>query len=133
MLYQPLRPHPIFTIIIYDRNAVGQYYETTIVANLTMIIENLALAWSINYDLKVRCKLKRTFTIVTILNQATGVNNVAELSFTSTKPEMFTRPAELAASLSECQVGVTDLGNKKEEPERKEQTRNESSEAASGP
>jgi hypothetical protein len=35
-----------------------------IVAYLTMIIANLALARSINYDHKVCCKLKHTFTIV---------------------------------------------------------------------
>ncbi len=33
-------------------------------ANLTTIVANLALARSINYDHKVRCKLKRTFMIV---------------------------------------------------------------------
>ncbi len=33
---------------------------TTIVADLTMITANLALARSVNYDHKVRCKLKRT-------------------------------------------------------------------------
>ncbi len=42
-----------FTIIIYDRND----YKT-------MIVANLALARSVNYDRKVRCKLKRTFTIL---------------------------------------------------------------------
>ncbi len=41
-----------FTIIIYDHNDNGLYYKTTIVANLT-------LARSINYNHKVRCKLKR--------------------------------------------------------------------------
>ncbi len=46
-----------FTIIIYDRNDNGLYYKTTIVANL-------ALARRINYDCKVRCKMKHTFTIV---------------------------------------------------------------------
>jgi hypothetical protein len=35
-----------------------------IVANLTMTIANLALARSVNYDRKVCCKLKHTFTIV---------------------------------------------------------------------
>ncbi len=35
-----------------------------IVANLTTIIANLALAKSVNYVRKVCCKLKRTFTIV---------------------------------------------------------------------
>jgi hypothetical protein len=35
-----------------------------IVANLTTIIANLTLAWSVNYNYKVCCKLKRTFTIV---------------------------------------------------------------------
>ncbi len=35
-----------------------------IIANLTMTIANLALARSINYDHKVCCKLKHTFTIV---------------------------------------------------------------------
>ncbi len=35
-----------------------------IIANLTTIVANLALARSKNYDNKVCCKLKRTFTIV---------------------------------------------------------------------
>ncbi len=55
-----------FTILIYDRNDNGLYYKTTILANLTMIIANLALARSINnnYNCKVCCKLKHTFMIV---------------------------------------------------------------------
>jgi hypothetical protein len=53
-----------FTIVIYDHNDNGLYYKTTIIANLTTIEANLALARNINYDCKVRCKLKRTFTIV---------------------------------------------------------------------
>jgi hypothetical protein len=49
-----------------------------IVANLTAIIANLALARSVNYDRKVCCKLKRTFMIVNynpkpFIVQATGV------------------------------------------------------------
>ncbi len=51
-------------IVIYNGNDNGLYYESTIVANLTMIIANLALARSITYDHKVCCKLKHTFTIV---------------------------------------------------------------------
>ncbi len=51
-------------IVIYDRNDNGLHYKTTIVANLTMIVANLALARSVNYDHKVRCKLKRTLKIV---------------------------------------------------------------------
>ncbi len=48
-----------------------------IVANLTIIVANLALARSINYDHKVLCKLKHTFTIVNynpkpFIEQATG-------------------------------------------------------------
>jgi hypothetical protein len=35
-----------------------------IVANLTVIVANLALARSVNYNHKVNCKLKHTFTIV---------------------------------------------------------------------
>ncbi len=35
-----------------------------IIANLTTIIANLALARSVNYDHKVCCKLKHTFTIL---------------------------------------------------------------------
>ncbi len=35
------------TIVIYDHNGYGQYYKTTIMVNL-------ALAKSINFDLKVR-------------------------------------------------------------------------------
>jgi uncharacterized membrane protein YesL len=51
---------------------------TTIVANLTMIVANLALATSVYYDRKVRCKLKRTFMIVNydpkpLLVQATNL------------------------------------------------------------
>jgi hypothetical protein len=46
-----------FTIIIYNRNDNDLYYKT-------MIVANLSLARSVNYDCKVRCKLKRTFTIV---------------------------------------------------------------------
>ncbi len=46
-----------FMIVIYDRNDNGLYYKTAIVANF-------ALARSVNYNHKVRCKLKRTFTIV---------------------------------------------------------------------
>jgi hypothetical protein len=42
----------------------GLYYKTMIVANLTTVISNSALARSINYNCKVRCKLKHTFTIV---------------------------------------------------------------------
>ncbi len=50
---------------------------TAIVTNLTAIVANLALARSINYDRKVRCKLKRTFMIVNynpkhFIVQATG-------------------------------------------------------------
>jgi hypothetical protein len=68
-----------FTIVIYDRNDNGLYYKTMIVANLTMIVANLALAKSVNYDHKVCCKLKRTFTIVNydpkpFIVQSTGVN-----------------------------------------------------------
>ena len=66
-----------FTIVIYDRNDNGLYYKTMIVANLTSIVAKLALARSINYDHKVRCKLKRTFTIINydpkpFIVQATG-------------------------------------------------------------
>jgi hypothetical protein len=46
-----------FTFVIYDRNDNGLYYKT-------MIVANLALARSVNYDHKVRCKLKHTFAIV---------------------------------------------------------------------
>jgi hypothetical protein len=50
-----------------------------IIANLTMIIANLALARSVNYNSKVCCKLKRTFTIVNydpkpFIVQATGLS-----------------------------------------------------------
>ncbi len=40
-------------IVFYDCNDSGQYYKTVMVANF-------ALARSVNYYLKVRCKLKRT-------------------------------------------------------------------------
>ncbi len=51
-----------------------------IAANLTMIIANLALAWSINYDHKVCCKLNHVFIIVNynpkpFIVQATDYNN----------------------------------------------------------
>ncbi len=43
-----------------------------------MIVANLALAWSVNYNHKVRCKLKRTFMIINydskpFILQATGL------------------------------------------------------------
>ncbi len=65
-------------IIICDRNDNDLYYKTMIVANLTTIIANLALARSVNYDREVCCKLKCTFTIVNydpkpFIVQATGV------------------------------------------------------------
>jgi len=46
-----------FTIVIYNHNDNGLYYKTTIIANL---------AWprSVNFDHKVRCKLKHTQMIV---------------------------------------------------------------------
>ncbi len=53
-----------FMIVIYDCNDNSLCYKTMIVANLTMTIANLALARSVNYDRKVCCKLKHTFTIV---------------------------------------------------------------------
>ncbi len=56
--------HKSFTNVIYDCNDNGMTYKTMIIANLTMIVANLALARSVNYDRKVRCKLKHTFTIV---------------------------------------------------------------------
>ena len=40
-------------IVIYDHNDNGQYYKT-------MILGNLTLAGSVNYDCKVHCKLKHT-------------------------------------------------------------------------
>jgi hypothetical protein len=51
-------------MVINNRNDNGMYYKTMIIANLTTIIANLALARSVNYDGKVCCKLKRTFMIV---------------------------------------------------------------------
>jgi len=38
-------------IVIYNHNSSDQYY-------ITMIFANLALARNVNYNLKVRCKLK---------------------------------------------------------------------------
>ncbi len=72
-------------IVIYDRNDNGLYYKTTIVANLTMVIANLALARSVNNDHKVRCKLKRTFTIINynpkpFIVQATGANVIKKFT-----------------------------------------------------
>jgi hypothetical protein len=43
--------------VISDRNYSHLYYKT-------MILANLVLAMSVNYDHKVCCKLKCTFTIV---------------------------------------------------------------------
>ncbi len=67
----------IFTIVIYDRIDNGLYYKTTIITNLTTIVASLALARSVNYDHKVCCKLKHTFTIINydpkpFIVQATG-------------------------------------------------------------
>ncbi len=70
----------VLTIVIYDRNDIGLYYKTTIVANLTMIIANLALARSIDYDRKVCCKLKRTFTIVNYNPKPSIVQATAQLN-----------------------------------------------------
>jgi hypothetical protein len=53
-----------FAIVIYDHNDNSLYYKTTIVANLTTIIGNLALARSVNYNHKVHWKLKRTLMII---------------------------------------------------------------------
>ncbi len=66
-----------FMIAIYDCIDNGLYYKTMIVANLTTIVASLALARSVNYDCKVRCKLKRTLMIVNydpkpFIVQATG-------------------------------------------------------------
>jgi hypothetical protein len=47
-------------IVINDRNGNDLVYKI-------MILTNLALAGSINYDRKVCCKLKRTITIVKLL------------------------------------------------------------------
>jgi hypothetical protein len=68
-------------IVIYNHNDNGLYCKTTIVTNLTTIIANLALARSVNYDHKVRCKLKRTFTIINydpkpFIVQTTGVKEM---------------------------------------------------------
>ncbi len=75
-----------FTIIIYDCNDNVLYYKTMIVVYLTMIIANLALAKSVNYDPKVCCKMKRTFTIVNydpkpFIVQTTDVNVIKLFSF----------------------------------------------------
>ncbi len=43
--------HNDSTIVIYHRNDSGQYYKT-------MIVANLALAWSVKY-----CKLKHTLRL----------------------------------------------------------------------
>jgi hypothetical protein len=65
-------------VVIYNRNCNGLYYETMIIANLTMIVANLALARNVNYDGTLCCILKHTFTIVNydpkpFIVQATGV------------------------------------------------------------
>jgi hypothetical protein len=77
-----------FTIVICDRNDNGLHYKTTIVANLATIVPNLALARSVNYDHKVRCKLKRTFTIVNydpkpFILQAAGDKAIKKISSSS--------------------------------------------------
>ncbi len=78
-----------FMTVINDCNDNGMYYKTMIVAHLTMIVAHLtmivatlALARSLNYDRKVSCKLKHTFTIINydpkhFILQATGLNNFA--------------------------------------------------------
>jgi len=53
-----------FTIVIHEHNNNGLYYKTTIIAYLATIIAILALARSVNYICKVRCKPKCTFMIV---------------------------------------------------------------------
>ncbi len=74
-----------FFIVIYDHNDSGLYYETVILANL-------ALARSVNYDPKVCCKLKCTCTIVsydrkTFIVQATShpgtnvIKNFTDVSY----------------------------------------------------
>ncbi len=60
-------------IVIYDRNESGLYCKT-----LSILAEaKTNLAWLVNYDCKVCCKLKHTFMIVnydhkTFIVQATG-------------------------------------------------------------
>jgi len=44
------------TIVVYYHNDSGLYYKT-------MILANLVLTRSVNYDCKVRSKLKRTLTL----------------------------------------------------------------------
>ncbi len=46
-----------FTIVFNDHNDNSLYYKT-------MIVADLALARSVNYDHKGHCKLKHTFMIV---------------------------------------------------------------------
>jgi hypothetical protein len=65
-------------VVIYNRNCNVLYYETMIVANLTMIVANLASARNVNYNHTVCCKLKCAFTIVNynpkpFIVQTTGV------------------------------------------------------------
>jgi len=64
------------------------------VANLTTIVANLALARSVNYDHKVRCKLKRTFTIINynpkpFIAQNTGNGNDKKIFFLMTNKTHF--------------------------------------------
>jgi hypothetical protein len=59
-----------FTIVIYDRNDNDLYYKTIIVANL-------ALARSVNYNRKTEAYLyERKLRSQTLIVQATGSQNV---------------------------------------------------------
>jgi len=57
-------------IAIYDHNDSGLHYKCLMISiyidlyNKTTILANLALARSINYDHKVGCRVRRSFTFI---------------------------------------------------------------------
>jgi hypothetical protein len=62
---QSICPLPVlkFMIVTYDRNNSSLTYLTTLLAKAKLILVNLALARSVNYDHKVCCKLKCTLQL----------------------------------------------------------------------
>jgi hypothetical protein len=69
------------TVVVYCCSNRGLYYKCVMTSKYASTSKTLALAFtrSLNYDRKVWCKLKRTFTIInynrnTFTVQATGPN-----------------------------------------------------------
>jgi hypothetical protein len=52
-----------FTIVTYDHNNSSLYYKTLLLAKALLILANLALAKSVNYDHRVRFKIKRALQL----------------------------------------------------------------------